>query len=106
MECLLHFADISNSLKDKSISVEWAQRIVEEFRQQGDDEHRKFGRILQSAPMYSRKHAIEKVQQGWLGFVMKPWTEAWVKLNPDCAFLLQTLYDNIQHWNTFKEEVL
>jgi len=71
LECIVHFADISNPAKPILIAKKWAERVMTEFFNQGDRE-RDLG--LPVTPMMDRKVSlIEKVQSGFLNFVVLPY---------------------------------
>jgi len=102
LEVILHAADISNACKPRALCVEWAQRVVEEFRMEGDAERRLNGKVSDS--LFSREHPLEKGQKGWIQFVMKPYFGALNEmLGGDLDVLIRNLEGNLSHWGEHRE---
>eukprot|EP01083_Nonionella_stella_P248371 859977_1 len=99
---ILHAADIANAAKTRSLCVEWAKRCIEEFRVQGDDEKRLFGK--ESQLLFDRKHPLEKSQVGWIKFVMLPYfTPLNELLKNDIKPQIDNLHNNLKQWTEYKE---
>eukprot|EP00980_Cylindrotheca_fusiformis_P013955 scaffold3625_cov82-Cylindrotheca_fusiformis.AAC.1 len=77
---MMHAADISNGAKRKEIAVQWADRCLEEFFQQGDTEQ-KMG--LPVSPLCDR-HTVSRPesQSGFIEFIIQPTFEALEGLLP------------------------
>merc|ERR1719334_2759903 len=102
LEVVLHAADIANACKPSKLSIDWAQRVVEEFRMEGDAEKELFGKL--SMDLFSRDNPLEKSQNGWIQFVMKPYFEPLNQLmNGDLDGLMQHLSDNLSAWSEYRE---
>jgi len=70
LEFLVHCADISNVAKPVKIALQWTDRVLQEFFEQGDRE-RELG--LDVSPLCDR-HTVSKAgsQCGFIGFIVKP----------------------------------
>merc|ERR1712062_826604 len=68
---VIHTADIGNACKPKKLCIDWAERVVDEFRQQGDEEKRRFDAV--SDKLFSREHPLAQGQFDWIKFVMVPY---------------------------------
>ena len=88
----LHAADISNPCRPLLIYLEWAERCMEEFFLQGDDER---ARKIDISPFMDRhKQNKPKCQLGFMSFIVKPMYVAWTsylqELNEVCLANLET----------------
>eukprot|EP01137_Pigoraptor_chileana_P014748 Opistho-2@69780 len=74
MQIAIKCADISNPAKVRALSVEWTNRIMEEFFQQGEAERAR--NLPVSAFMDREQTSIPKCQVGFIDFIVKPLYEA------------------------------
>jgi len=70
MELLIHAADISNPTKIWNSSVEWTNKVIEEFFQQGDQERDLNLPITHLCDRYTVN--VAKSQIGFIDFVVAP----------------------------------
>jgi len=103
LEILLHIADIGNALKNRKLCFEWAKRIVDESRQQGDREIEIFGQVLQTTPMFKRSTPLQQSQIGWCEYIILPFIKKWSILNPECKFMVIQAENNLNFWKNYKE---
>lgn len=96
LNIILHAADISNASKPISIYVQWAERVINEFWNQGDVEKQK---NLPISFLCDRKTVtIAKSQIGFIEGVVFPYFNSLnICFNNDLKFLL----DNIEYNKTF-----
>eukprot|EP00124_Ichthyophonus_hoferi_P000374 Ihof_evm13s13 gene=Ihof_evmTU13s13 len=79
----LHCADVSNPVKKHHIYIQWADRVMAEFRSQGDLE-REIG--LPISPMFDRYTVtIEKCQSSFINFIVEPLFEIFAEFVPEIA---------------------
>eukprot|EP00939_MAST-03C_sp_MAST-3C-sp1_P000239 g239.t1 len=75
LDMALHAADISNAVKCTKLYKRWANAVMEEFFQQGDDEK---SRGMSPVAMFDRDAAdMKKSQHGFIDFIVKPTFELW-----------------------------
>jgi len=96
MELFLHFADVSNPLKPFTICYAWAQRVLDEFFAQGDEEK---ARGLPVGILNDR----EKVnrpgsQHGFISFLVAPLVKTTVLLFPMNTELHVAMSTNLSQW--------
>ncbi|KNC77668.1 hypothetical protein SARC_09875 [Sphaeroforma arctica JP610] len=93
----VHCADVSNPCKNKHIYGQWAQRVMEEFWNQGDLET-----VNQMAisPMCDRHTvSIEKCQSSFIQFIVEPLYETFSILMPELyEECIPNLHDNKEYW--------
>ena len=95
LKMVIKCADIGNVTKGKGICLNWTERVVMEFFEQGDAE-KALG--LPVTPMMDRTRAsVPKQQIGFYNFVVKPMYEAMAMLVP-----LDRQFENLEaaaaHW--------
>lgn len=79
LETALHCADLGNPTKPLPIYLEWTDRVMSEFFDQGDRE-RELGMPI--SPMCDRlKPNIPRSQIGFMDFIVQPIYDAYVQLN-------------------------
>lgn len=78
--CIVHAADLSNPLKPKKIYHNWAERVMAEFWQQGDEEVRRGMSI--SMMCDRRQRSLAKSQVGFIEFVVRPFMTELVSVLP------------------------
>lgn len=97
MKAMVKVADLVNTTRPWPIALKWAQRILEENMQQGDDERQ---RGLAVSPMMDRASAnLAKAQASFLEFVVLPLAEALALVLPELsAVLVHQLRQNHACW--------
>lgn len=96
----LHAADVSNPAKSLDMCKVWAERITQEFYQQGDKE-----RELQ-LPLsfgYDRENPIplEKMQAGFIIGIVRPLFNAICQLpKVELSHCMHHLDENLHHWQS------
>eukprot|EP01063_Lacrimia_lanifica_P041458 TRINITY_DN9684_c0_g1_i1.p1 TRINITY_DN9684_c0_g1~~TRINITY_DN9684_c0_g1_i1.p1 ORF type:complete len:1296 (+),score=474.69 TRINITY_DN9684_c0_g1_i1:96-3983(+) len=101
LKSLLHAADISNPVKPKDNYVEWAERVMKEFRGQGKKEEEK---DLPTSPFCDKDADIAKCQKGFIDFVVRPLFAVLVDAYPSLKPMLDNLDANLQYWKDRDEE--
>lgn len=93
----VHCADIANPAKPLPLALQWTQRVVTEFFNQGDAE-RKRGMPV-SALCDREKVEVPKSQLAFLTYVVKPTFESLKGLAPVTAgYALDNIDIAVQHW--------
>eukprot|EP01082_Thalassiosira_pseudonana_P003378 g3565.t1 g3565 contig12:2331160-2332713(-) len=94
---ILHVADISNPAKPAPIFVEWCERSLNEFYEQGDAE-KKAG--LPVSPMCDRELTVKSDSQiGFIKYVVRPSFVTLSDLVPNVVdVILPLLESNLQYW--------
>lgn len=93
----VHCADIANPAKPLPLALQWTQRVVTEFFNQGDTE-RKRGMPV-SALCDREKVEVPKSQLAFLTYVVKPTFEALKGLAPVTAgYALDNIETAVRHW--------
>ncbi|DBA98108.1 hypothetical protein WJX77_006732 [Trebouxia sp. C0004] len=93
----VHCADIANPAKPLPLALQWTQRVVTEFFNQGDSE-RKRGMPV-SALCDREKVEVPKSQLAFLTYVVKPTFEALKGLAPVTAgYALDNIDTAVRHW--------
>jgi hypothetical protein len=96
MEVLLKYADISSVCRPFRVSQQWAMRVTNEFFQQGDEERK---RGLAVTPSMDRRVASRVlVQQGFIDFVVTPFSQNMTLLLPPLRELGEQLALNRANW--------
>ncbi|KAL7538534.1 hypothetical protein ACHAXR_008628 [Thalassiosira sp. AJA248-18] len=98
---LLHVADISNPAKPGPISVEWADRCLNEFFAQGDAEKKA---LMPVSPMCDRDLTVKSDSQvGFIKFVVQPSFVIMSDLIPKVGDeVLPVIEDNLRYWEEQK----
>ena len=97
LKMVVKCADIGNVVKGQQYCLQWTERVVQEFFEQGDAEKR-LG--LQVTPMMDRELAsVPKQQIGFYNFIVRPMYEAMAMLIP-----LERQFEHLesmqQYWRT------
>lgn len=99
MEAIIKVADINNPSKPRPISLEWVNRVMEEFYRQGDLERE---RGMPISSFFDRENPqVAKCQKGFITFFIQPFFKPWFEfLNTNSAAnpILQQLSDNLNYW--------
>lgn len=98
MKMIIKCADISNSAKRDLLYKNWANRVMEEFWSQGDQE-RKLGLPI-SAFMDRTQADVPKCQSGFIQFIALPVYTAMVEQFPDMAICVANMKENLNYWKT------
>jgi hypothetical protein len=98
MKMILHTSDISNPAKPRATMLEWTDRVVEEFFNQGDKE-KALGLVI--SPFMDRTtNSLKKMQMGFADFVVTPLFSVWANISDDIREEgYQTLLENRQWWS-------
>jgi len=93
---LLHLADVSNPAKPEDICVAWADRALEEFFAQGDEEKA----LGMPVGMLNDRDKVNRPssQHGFIKFLVAPLMVVSVKVLPPLHPLLSQLRKNMAHW--------
>lgn len=93
----LHLSDISNPAKPLPLAIQWTDRCLDEFFQQGDEEKR-LG--LPVSPLCDRMTTQRADSQiGFIKFVVLPAYEILGKIVPEVRQqILPTLESNLKYW--------
>eukprot|EP00421_Protoceratium_reticulatum_P055049 CAMPEP_0168493230 /NCGR_PEP_ID=MMETSP0228-20121227/70618_1 /TAXON_ID=133427 /ORGANISM="Protoceratium reticulatum, Strain CCCM 535 (=CCMP 1889)" /LENGTH=265 /DNA_ID=CAMNT_0008510019 /DNA_START=11 /DNA_END=808 /DNA_ORIENTATION=+ len=101
---ILHAADISSPTKPRPIMLQWTQRILEEFWNQGDEEQR---RGLTISPLCNREAeriAVPKGQIGFITYVVQPLFAPLTQLMPEVKKAYDLLLENRAFWEEEDKE--
>jgi cAMP-specific phosphodiesterase len=99
---IMHGADVSNPIKPFPIALQWAERVVEEFSQQGDKERARGDDVL---PMFDRDQN-RNLPKGQVGFIMFV-TPLFVALDdalPNFGWGVAQMRSNQQEWMRIAED--
>ena len=96
MQIAIKCADISNPCRPPALCNIWANRVMEEFYRQGDEERKHSMSV--SAFMDRTKPAEAKCQIGFIDFIVGPLFEVWANFLPDMTKTLEYLEQNRLHW--------
>lgn len=102
-EMAMKCADISNPLRPRDISYQWATLLMEEFFNQGDEEK---NNDLPVSQFMDRDHPnLPKCQIGFINFIIVPMFELWAKfigdregVPPESLEFMVTLRTNVKLW--------
>mmetsp|Transcript_3884 Transcript_3884/g.8599 ORF Transcript_3884/g.8599 Transcript_3884/m.8599 type:complete len:165 (-) Transcript_3884:35-529(-) len=99
MKTLLHLSDISNPAKPINVATMWAQKVLEEFFQQGDLEA---SAGLPISPQCDRNGtSLPKSQAAFISFVVLPAYKALSELLPRIGeTVVPVLEANLVYWET------
>eukprot|EP01083_Nonionella_stella_P000618 1749_1 len=78
---MVHTADLSNPSKDLKLYGKWADRVVQEFFNQAENE-KKFGLPVTSF-MDKEQTDLPTIQTGFVNHVIRPWFDLWGRLLRD-----------------------
>jgi len=97
MNMFLHTADVSNPCKPWKVCFEWAQRVLEEFFIQGDQE-RELGIPIQ---MLNDRTKVNKPnsQIGFIEFIVTPLIVAIIKILPYSYNFGDNIENNLSQWS-------
>ncbi|RLN10218.1 hypothetical protein BBJ28_00010393 [Nothophytophthora sp. Chile5] len=98
LQMALHAADVSNPTKPLRLYLIWAERIKQEFYQQGDKEREL---LLPVSIGYDREQPIplEKMQAGFIIGIVRPLFLALSHLpRAQLTMCMVRLDDNLNHW--------
>eukprot|EP00727_Mastigamoeba_balamuthi_P005509 m51a1_g1578 putative 3 5 -cyclic nucleotide phosphodiesterase family protein (649) ;mRNA; f:100318-104458 len=96
LRIMLKVADLSNSMRTWDIYRQWTAQVCHEFWLQGEQEQ---ALGLPVSPFMDKNSTnIPKMQQTFLGFVVKPLAESILKIVPHANVLMENLSANMQHW--------
>jgi len=79
VEMAIHASDVGNPTKPLSIYLQWVDKVMEEFFQQGAQEQA-LGLPI-SAMCDRSKAAVERSQIGFIDFIVKPLMDTYAQLN-------------------------
>lgn len=93
---LLHYADISNSMKPFSIARVWADLVLEEFFVQGD----KMKELGLPVPALNDREKTQRPtsQIGFIEFIVSPLVFTIVKIIPPLAFSEKAIMGTVKYW--------
>lgn len=104
MDLLLHAADISSPTKPPAVFKLWAERVLEEFFLQGDQEK---ANDMEVSPMMDRDKAdLPNLQMGFIEFVVSPLYFALCDLYPGLEPVKENLFQNYQYYADIKQKEL
>ncbi|KAH3767345.1 3'5'-cyclic nucleotide phosphodiesterase [Pelomyxa schiedti] len=97
LQLFIKFADVNNASRCWPIASVWAQRIMEEFFRQGDEEKR---RNLPVSPFMDRSsNKIPKCQSAFIEFVITPFATVFVAVVPSLeGSILSNVRNNLSIW--------
>mmetsp|Transcript_98708 Transcript_98708/g.318302 ORF Transcript_98708/g.318302 Transcript_98708/m.318302 type:complete len:601 (-) Transcript_98708:102-1904(-) len=100
---VLHAADISNPAKPFPISLQWTERCLREFFEQGDAEK---GLGLPISPLCDRDGtSIPRSQIGFIEFIVQPTFEALAEVAPKVhTVCLHRVRANVEMWRRRERE--
>ena len=97
---ILHSSDISNPVKPCAVYRKWAERVMKEFREQGDTEKL---HDLPYSPFCEPHQDIAKCQRGFMDFIVRPQYEVMIQTYPILSLLLVNLEENYAYWQNVAE---
>jgi hypothetical protein len=100
---LIKCGDVSNPVKDFNIYSKWTDRVLEEWRQQGDME-RKLGMPISPYMDRDNPNVVLSSQTGFIDFIIVPMFEAVNQGFLNIPVLMQELDKNKSHWQRIKEQ--
>mmetsp|Transcript_108102 Transcript_108102/g.338126 ORF Transcript_108102/g.338126 Transcript_108102/m.338126 type:complete len:582 (+) Transcript_108102:141-1886(+) len=98
METVVHAADISNPTKPRPMMLQWTQRILQEFWNQGDEERRLELPISPLCDRAAEQAVVPKGQLGFINFVIQPLFGNLAKLIPEVQEATDQLEQNRAFW--------
>jgi len=98
LEIAIKIADVSNPIRPRKLYLKWAQRISEEFYNQGDKE-RDLG--LEISPFMDRtKPSLSNLQIAFIGYLVIPMIESYCVFLPKMEFCRSYLQKNRSYWSS------
>ncbi|CAE7458000.1 Pde4d [Symbiodinium natans] len=93
---LLHFADISNSMKPFAVARPWALLVLEEFFAQGE----KMTELGLPVPALNDRQKTNRPtsQIGFIEFIVSPLVFTIVKILPPLGYTEQAMWGNVKSW--------
>jgi len=93
---LLHFADISNSMKPFTVARPWALLVLEEFFVQGE----KMTELGLPVPALNDRQKTNRPtsQIGFIEFIVSPLVFTIVKILPPIGYTEQAMWGNVKAW--------
>eukprot|EP00747_Dinoflagellata_sp_TGD_P097876 gnl/TRDRNA2_/TRDRNA2_167271_c2_seq2.p1 gnl/TRDRNA2_/TRDRNA2_167271_c2~~gnl/TRDRNA2_/TRDRNA2_167271_c2_seq2.p1 ORF type:complete len:539 (-),score=102.11 gnl/TRDRNA2_/TRDRNA2_167271_c2_seq2:56-1672(-) len=98
LSTILHAADVSNGAKPRPIMLGWTERVLAEFWNQGDEEHRLGLPVSPLCDRASGRREVPKGQIGFIGFVLKPLFAPLEAFMPEVEEALTNLDENSCFW--------
>lgn len=105
LQLAIKCADVSNPARPRELYLKWAERICQEFYNQGDKE-RELG--LPISPFMDRtKPAFAKGQVAFCNYIVQPMFESFSQFLPKMNFTSDHINENRRSWeNNTQEEAL
>jgi len=93
---MLHFADISNSMKPFAVARPWALLVLEEFFAQGE----KMNELGLPVPALNDRQKTNRPtsQIGFIEFIVSPLVFTIVKIIPPLGYTEQAMWGNVKAW--------
>eukprot|EP00930_Biecheleria_cincta_P012933 TRINITY_DN11783_c0_g1_i2.p1 TRINITY_DN11783_c0_g1~~TRINITY_DN11783_c0_g1_i2.p1 ORF type:complete len:511 (+),score=85.40 TRINITY_DN11783_c0_g1_i2:51-1535(+) len=104
LDTVLHASDISNPCKPRKIMLEWTQRVLNEFWEQGAEEKRLGLPVSPLCDEESGRVDVPKGQMGFINFVIRPFWEPIAELIPDAKEAIDCLEANKAFWEEKETE--
>ncbi|MCQ2817120.1 MAG: 3',5'-cyclic nucleotide phosphodiesterase [archaeon] len=102
LNVFIHAADVSNPTKPIEVYIQWAQRVVDEFFVQGDEEKK---RGMKVSFLCDRDTvSLPQSQIGFIAGVVSPLFTAIVDSFPELKFCMDNIQNNMEYFKAKKEE--
>lgn len=102
LNVFIHASDVSNPTKPTNVYVQWAQRVVDEFFVQGDEEKK---RGMKVSFLCDRDTvSLPQSQLGFIEGVVAPLFKSVVESFPELNFTMENIQKNIEFFKAKKEE--
>jgi len=101
---LVHGADISNPCKPRRIMLQWTQRVLNEFWDQGDEEARLGLPISPLSDRVAGRATVPKGQMDFIHFVIRPYWSTIGLLTNEAQVAVDTLQENYTYWERKHQE--
>ena len=104
-KCIIHAADISNSLLKPDLAHPWAYLVVQEFHNQANREKElglPFAPHMEASP--DDLKALASLQIGFGQFIVAPFWTPLAKCLPNLQSRVDQLNENTKYWQMNKEE--
>jgi len=102
LNCLIHTSDISNPTKPLKIYLQWTERVMNEFWNQGDKE--KIQHLPISFLCDRNTVNIPKSQIGFMDEICSPLILTVVEIFPQLNFLVDNLNKNREYFKKVRDE--